>query len=257
MSVKAKLNYTWRFFATGFGFSLFGLGGLFISQILFRLEKLKSLSPDERQRRAKITVQKAFRFFMNYMDRVGVVAHEYHGLEKVKDDSGCIVLANHPSLVDAVAVMAVYPKANCIVKDGLWQNPFLRDIVAGTGYINSSQGDDVIRMAGTSLDKGENLVIFPEGTRSVPNQPMKLKRGAAHVALRLNRPIRIVHIQMNPTTLTKSEKWYNIPPQRAKIKVSIGEKILPEAFPSDQLPPSIRARHLNRMIQEKLENTPF
>lgn len=250
--MKEKWNYLIRFLGTGFSFAVFGIGGFLLSTIGFATVRVLYQRRGTANLKIKFLISRAFAWFMRLMTWVGVLTFEFDGLEKIKEDAGCLVLANHPSLIDVVAVISVYPQANCFVKDGLWQNPLLRGIVTGAGYINNAQ-PNALELAEAALSAGDSLIIFPEGTRSVPNTPLDLKRGASQVAIRLNRPIRLIHISMNPSTLTKAERWYQIPPRRVQMQIRIGEKIEPDNFPAIELPPSLRARHLTHKVKEKLE----
>lgn len=246
------MNYWRRLLGTALSFMVFGIGGLILSSVGFTVIRLFNRDPRQRELKIKAAVSRAFSLFMRFMTWVGVLTFSYDGIEKTKDDGGCIVLANHPTLIDVVALISLYPQANCFVKGGLWDNPLLRGIVRGAGYINV-KNPMALELAETALAAGDTLVIFPEGTRSVPAQSLNLKRGASQIALRLNRPIRLVHISVSPSTLTKAERWYQIPDRRAKMLIRIGDKILTEQYPSRELPVSLRARQLTHKVKEKLE----
>src|SRR3546814_19523797 len=76
-----------------------------------------------------------------------------------------------------------------------------------------------------TLQDGRRLVVFPEGTRTVPGLPMKLKRGAASIIVRSEQPFLPVTITCNPTTLTKAEKWHQIPPTQVHFRIQINDSI--------------------------------
>jgi len=59
-------------------------------------------------------------------------------LEKL-NRPGQLIIANHPTLVDIVFLISRVKQANCIVKQKLWHNPFMRGPILNAGYI--SNGD--------------------------------------------------------------------------------------------------------------------
>jgi 1-acyl-sn-glycerol-3-phosphate acyltransferase len=71
-------------------------------------------------------------------------------------------------------------------------------------------------------------VIFPEGTRTTPGQPLKLQRGAANIAVRGGLDVTPVRISCTPLTLGKGEKWYRVPPTRFHMVIVV-QKDLPIA----------------------------
>ena len=81
------------------------------------------------------------------------------------------------------------------------------------------------------LDAGFNIVIFPTGTRSMDNEPVKLHSGAAQLALMTNKEIIPLRIDMNPPFLPK-----NVPvtkgagSERAIYKIKKQETINPADF---------------------------
>ena len=100
-----------------------------------------------------------------------------------------------------------------------------------------------------TLEEGYNLVVFPEGTRTVPNQPIKLQRGAANIAIRCQQNLLPVIIDCNPTTLTKQEKWYQIPSRRAKFSMRVVQEISITPFLQMDKSESIAARRLTEHIK--------
>ena len=71
------------------------------------------------------------------------------------------------------------------------------------------------------LKAGQNLVVFPEGTRSVPGQPLRFSRGAATIAIRARASCLPVSIQCIPPVLTKTMPWYRIPKKRISFIVEV------------------------------------
>src|SRR5690606_3555824 len=96
---------------------------------------------------------------------------------------GLLVLANHPCLIDVVFLIAFTPNPDCIVKGGLLANPAMRGYLRLTGFLRNDRGAELIEDARSSLAAGSALIIFPEGTRTQPGQPLQFQRGAANVAL--------------------------------------------------------------------------
>jgi 1-acyl-sn-glycerol-3-phosphate acyltransferase len=86
-------------------------------------------------------------------------------------------------------------------------------------------------------------VIFPEGTRTVPGEPLQMRRAAANIALRGARVLTPVFITCEPPMLSKHEPWYRIPPRRAHFTLRVGDDIDLEQYRSEPLP--IASRRLN------------
>ena len=122
----------WRIFATGLCFALFGIGGLLLSAFVFPL-LLPVRRTDARIRAARTLIRFAFRAFIGAMRLFGVLRYETVGREKL-DRASLLILANHPTLIDTVFLMAFVKDADCIVKTGLWANPFTRTGARGRVY---------------------------------------------------------------------------------------------------------------------------
>jgi 1-acyl-sn-glycerol-3-phosphate acyltransferase len=175
---------------------------------------------------------------------------ETSGVERLHRVSAVLVLANHPSLIDVVVLLSLMPKATCVVKGGLWSSPVFAGVVSAAGYIkNDSTPEQLLEDCERELAAGNAVIIFPEGTRSRPNEPLKFLRGAAHVALKSGRPIVPVLLHCNPPTMTKGSRWYQIPPQPFHFRVSVRGDLRAETLADVGQPPVIAARRLTSALE--------
>src|SRR5437016_3675731 len=138
-SMVQRLNRCWRMAATGFSFLVFGVGGLLLRIAVF---PLLSLCIRERRLRvlaARHVILVLFRVFVGLMRWLRVLRYDISGLERLQRQ-GLLILANHPTLIDTVFLMAFVKRADCIVKSRLWKNPFTRGTVHAAGYISNDSG---------------------------------------------------------------------------------------------------------------------
>ncbi len=68
------------------------------------------------------------------------------------------------------------------------------------------------------------LLIFPEGTRTTPGIKPKLQRGAAQIAVRTERDLRVVHITVTPSFLTKRKNGIGCQ-QQSPFKIEVKDKV--------------------------------
>lgn len=215
------LSYCWRLCSTAFCFTLFGLGGLLISIFVCPLQRLMYRDQMVRNQKTRQMVHYLFKFFVQVLNITGTIRFNIENKQELNNLRGHIVMANHPSLIDVVVLISIIPNADCVVKASLFKNPFMKAILNNTGYISNDSADGVIDDCNQSLAAGNNLIIFPEGTRTTAGKTIKFQRGAANIALRCRAAITTVVINVTPTTLTKAEKWYHIPQRRALFTLRI------------------------------------
>lgn len=250
-----RLDYCWRLFGTGFSFSVFGLGGLLLGLALFPAIHALSREREQAERRCQYGVHLAFRVFIWLMKSLGVLSYQISGREKLEDPGANLVVANHPSLIDIVFIISMMPQALCVVKKAAWSNPFMAGVMWATGYIPNDDPDLFIGTCVRCLREGKRLVVFPEGTRTIPGLPMKLKRGAASIIVRSELPFVPITISCSPTTLTKAEKWYEIPPRKVHFRIQVNDSIDLKAELIDGERLSKANRWVSRVLQKALSNS--
>ncbi|MBY0572951.1 MAG: 1-acyl-sn-glycerol-3-phosphate acyltransferase, partial [Undibacterium sp.] len=193
-------------------------------------------------------IRYAFRFFVWLMKSLGVLRYQIRGQERL-ERVGLLILANHPSLIDTVFLMAFVKHADCIVKSHLWNNLFTRGPVRAAGYISNEQGPELVEACINSLNGGNNLIVFPEGTRTPASGNINLRRGAANIAVRGMKAVTPVIISCTPSTLGKGEAWWNIPACQVEFIIEVKEDIAIQSFLAQDNSPSVAARQLTEHLQ--------
>jgi len=216
-----RIEWCWRVFGVALSFIVIGIGGL----VIFPLLRLVIWQRQRRQAVARDLIRLAFLGIVRSMCAFGVFQYRANGLARL-ERQGLLILANHPTLIDIVFLMAFVPRADCIVKQGLWRNPFTRATVNAAGYI-CNRGDSVrlVEDCVASVRGGGNLIVFPEGTRTPADGSISLKRGAANIAVRAPCDITPVLVRCAPPMLIKSEPWWRLPEQTSQFQFDVMEDI--------------------------------
>ncbi|MBL0952838.1 MAG: 1-acyl-sn-glycerol-3-phosphate acyltransferase, partial [Pseudomonas sp.] len=124
-------------------FALFGVGGVLLRVLVFPVLGLLPGDVLQRRTRARAVVSWTFRVFVQFMFRTGVLTYEVEGAERL-GRPGQMVIANHPSLIDVVVLIAFIRDANCVVKQSLWENPCMRGPIRAAQYISNSGSMDML-----------------------------------------------------------------------------------------------------------------
>ena len=241
-----------RILATGGSFATFGFGAVFLSFTWFPLLRLRHWRDDKAARRAiQRSLSAAMRGFFGLMRGLGLLEWRVQGLERL-DTPGALVIANHPTLIDVVFLIGFMPEVDCIVKAALFKNPFLRWPVAWAGYIpnDDTAPAELVARCAQSLAAGRSLIIFPEGTRSVPGKPLVMRRGAAQIALAGRCPIVPVTIACEPLSLSKGNPWWKVPPRRLQLSFTVEPAFDPVEVIAPGLSGPVAARRLTRHFAE-------
>ncbi|MEJ7805052.1 MAG: lysophospholipid acyltransferase family protein [Telluria sp.] len=242
------LGRYWRVVATAISFTVFGMCGLVLGLIVFPLLNLFVRAPARRIGLARDVLRLTMRAFVGLMRVLGVLRYDIVGLDKL-DRGGLLILANHPTLIDTVFLMAFVKRPNCIVKSTLWHNPFMRGALRAAGYISNQGGVQLIADCIDSLRAGNNLIVFPEGTRTPACGAITLKRGAANIAIRGRRAVTPVLIDCQPRSLGRGDKWWRVPVRHMQFTIEIRDDIDVARFTGDGVPNPIAVRQLTEHLQ--------
>jgi 1-acyl-sn-glycerol-3-phosphate acyltransferase len=241
-SVKRTDFYWLRLVGTGLWFLVFGLVTFVLGFMVLPLIRLVTPNRQRRMLRSRAVLGAGMRSFIHGVSDLRFIEYEFIGREKL-GRPGQLIVANHPTLIDVCFLLGFVPTASCIVKAGHFRNLITRGAVIGAAYIPNAPTEEMIHAAEAALQAGETLLMFPEGTRTVPGRPLTMQRGAANVALRAARVLTPVYISCEPSTLSKNLPWYRIPPSRPKWTLRVGDDIDLAAYRGVPLPIASRRLH--------------
>jgi 1-acyl-sn-glycerol-3-phosphate acyltransferase len=239
------LDRWWRVAATGFSFVAFGLGGLVLGGLV---APLMLVVVRHRRRRAALVrwvIHHLFRVFVGMMCALGVCSVEVRHRERLQR-RGLLILSSHPSLIDVVFLMSLVRDADCIVKAALLRNPFTRGPVRAAGYVCNDSGPGLIDDCVASVRAGNNLIVFPEGTRTPAGSALgRLQRGAANLAVRGELAITPVRITCSEQMLGKTDKWWRVPRHAGHFVIDVGADIPIASHLAEDGAQALAARRLN------------
>jgi 1-acyl-sn-glycerol-3-phosphate acyltransferase len=116
------------------------------------------------------------------------------GKQKLPDDGPAIIVANHNSHLDTLVLIALFPlKTMKILRPVAAADYFLSNVLLKFFALKimniipisrkiSSFHEDLLDPISQSLNKGEIVIIYPEGTRGDPEQFSRFKRGISHLS---------------------------------------------------------------------------
>ena len=237
-----------RVLATGFCFACFFLGGLALSLTVLPVIYALPGTLKQKQRKVRYTVYVMFGRFVAMMEFFHLIKVNIHGGERLVEQGG-LIIANHPTLIDVVITVSKIPNANCVVKGELFRNPYIKRVLSSAGFISNESGEALLSGARASLEEQLPIVIFPEGSRSVPGKALHFQRGVANIAVRTHADILPIFITCRPITLTKGAPWWAVPERRANIDLWVQEWQPVTNFIDDVSDPPAAARRLTKALQ--------
>lgn len=118
------------------------------------------------------------------------VRKDIQGFRAVVKDRPAIVIANHASFIDILAMLMITPKAVMVTNRWVWNSPFFGRVVRYAGFLCTDEGHEVnVEKARGLMAQGLSIIVFPEGTRSKDGTIGRFHKGAFQLAEALNAPI--------------------------------------------------------------------
>lgn len=126
--------------------------------------------------------------------------------------TGVIVALNHPTYIDAVLIMSQFPNIFCLTKASILRNPWVSAMAQSAGYESNADPGALVENCCKRLQRGETLLVFPEGTRTSTPPVDSFKRGFALMALKAQVPVITVLVTShNGLFMRKGQPFLQLP----------------------------------------------
>ncbi len=251
--IKNYPAWLWRIFRKIFVVTVFGIGSLIIGAIVFPVLRIFNRDKLSFKRAGHKFISLSLEFFIHLMSWVRISTFKINDLKAMRDLRGCVIVANHPSLLDVVYLFAFVRDANCIVKAGLKKS--LVSLIVRAIYISNNVDFEIMQKdCVQALHNGGNLIIFPEGTRTPRHGTNQYKKGAARIALAAGANVQPLHIGGNDKYgLGKGESLLCVNhTERYKYEFTVLPQIPPSNYAG--LNESIAAKRLTDDMRTAIEN---
>lgn len=172
-------------------------------------------------------IMRAFQTFMLYLAITRLVKCDVSALDQLKHEKGLILAPNHPALLDAVLVISRLPRVTCIMKAVLWDNIVLGGGSRLAGFVRNDSQPNMVRASVAALRDGGQLLMFPEGTRTVEPPINPLKGAIALIAKKSQAPVQTIFIESNTDFLGKHWPTLKKPTFPLHYRVTLGKRFDP------------------------------
>lgn len=179
------------------------------------------------RRIGRLMISRGYAFFWRVAQASGMLRLHAQALDALRDEPGLVIVANHPSLLDALMLVARLPRSACVMKASLRRNPFLGPGARLARYIRNDSARGMIRLAVDDLRQGGQLVLFPEGTRTTRAPLNPLHASFALIAQRARAPVQVVFIDTDSPYLSKGWPLWRLPPLPIVFSVRLGRRFEP------------------------------
>lgn len=179
------------------------------------------------------TISHSFSAYLWFLRWFCLVRLDCSALDALRHDRSLILVANHPSLLDAVILLSRLPRATCVMKATLSNNILFGPVARFSGYISNQNPMLLVKQACTELQEGAHLLIFPEGTRTLDFPLNPLGQTAALIAQRSGNPVQTILIDFSTPYLGKRWPLFKRPALPLSIRVQLGQRF--EAIGSKEL----------------------
>ena len=152
---------------------------------------------------------------------------QVQGAPNVPERGPVIVAPVHRSFVDfLIASLVTRRKIFFMAKDSLWNSRLLGRFLESMGAfpVNRASADRLaIERSQSVLERGDVLILFPEGERRFGPAGVDLHEGAAFLAARTGAVVVPVGISGSAAAMPKGKKL----PRPVKVSVVVGDPIDP------------------------------
>lgn len=185
---------------------------------------------------------------------IGGVKVSISGLENIPRDENVIFVSNHQGGVDAYILLVFLRKRfRPAIMQQIFNAPLLNNFFKKAGYILVDQTSPKRALIATRkivslLQKGESILLFPEGTRSPDGRLLEFKEGAAMLVLEAKKTVVPIAISGSYKVMQRDE-LYGMRVRPGRVKVVVGKPITFAEFQEVNLE---NARKINAKLKETI-----
>jgi 1-acyl-sn-glycerol-3-phosphate acyltransferase len=172
-------------------------------------------------------IRVGFRFYVWSLRLMGLYRLDLRALRALRDGPPVVLAPNHPSLIDALLIIAHEPRVACVMKSSLMDNVFLGPGARLARYIRSDPPRRMIHEAIAELNRGGIVLLFPEGTRTTRAPINPLQAGVGIIARQAGVGVQTLIIDIDLPFLSKGWPLFRPVSFPVRYRVRLGRRFEP------------------------------
>ncbi len=250
-----RMSKALRIVLTGFAFAVFFGGSCVLGVLAGLYYRFRRVRPEDRWRFTQ-AINRSLQLFAGLMRDLGLIDYWHPRLPEGYEKRAFLLVANHPTLIDVVLLLASFPELSCVVKsswyDSILLGPMLRNTEHVPGAGRDGEADEelpVVRRMEEKLRQGVPVLVFPEGTRSLATRLRRFRRGGIEAAVRAGAPILPLFIANDQPFLMKGVPFYRVPERTCDFVFEWLEPIETEGQSAREVARELAARYEARFAK--------
>jgi 1-acyl-sn-glycerol-3-phosphate acyltransferase len=165
--------------------------------------------------------------YVSWLALVGAYRLDLRGLDALRAGPAVILAPNHPSMIDAVLIMTCHPHVVCVMKSKIMNNVLLGSGARLARYISNHPPRRMVLDAVAELQRGESLLLFPEGTRTSSAPVNSFTTSAGLIAKRARVPVQTLIVETDSPYLSKGWSPFHRPAMPITYRIRLGQRFEP------------------------------
>ncbi len=187
-------------------------------------------------------LQRRFSRYLKLLHQWGMLHVEFSGFEDCEQWSHSVIAPNHPSIIDAVALVSRIPGLDCVMNARLLHDPVMGGAARLCGFVCNNAALPMVKACEKRLAAGSNILIFPEGTRTTKPPLGPMHHGYALAAIRSGAAIRTIIIECDSAYFGHSFSFFRPAKCPMWFRLTAGKVFHPA--------PGDNARELSHQIEQ-------
>lgn len=165
--------------------------------------------------------------YVSYLALIKAYRLDMRAMEGLVGGPAVVLAPNHPSMIDAVLILACHPHMVCVMKSKLMNNVLLGSGARLARYISNHPPRRMVLDAVKELQRGESLLLFPEGTRTMSAPVNAFTTSAGLIAKRARVPVQTLIVETDSPYLSKGWSPFHRPVMPITFRIRLGQRFEP------------------------------
>ncbi|MGL1886410.1 MAG: 1-acyl-sn-glycerol-3-phosphate acyltransferase [Reichenbachiella sp.] len=218
---KGKEPYTiHNLFFSVIGFSFFISGSLIAVALSLFISVIPFLSIDKKKLLTHHVLQKVSAIQLGVLY---IAKSRYVGMEHLNFDKPSVIIANHNSFFDILALLQLNPKIVLVVNEWVYTSPLFGSAIRYADFIPSFKNmEEELPKIKALVAKGYSIAIYPEGKRSADGKIGRFHKGAFFLAEELQLDITPIILHGHGHVMSKNDFYHKNGPIDTVVLPRIG-----------------------------------